>query len=200
MQGQGSLINLARSRLKLLEVVCLPSLMQQTIFDHATQSEVYQHTKWEEEVNHLNEHHHSPKRVMDPLFLWIIKVDPNMDQTILDELNAVLEPAKQFTLVVGSNTNYGIGIKPGGWRDGQAGQNILDAYDNGQVFFPGGDDANTHQMLRGAHDAREDRVVIETRLDADDAVNVDYIAALQMSALRTLVEPTVSRYNDTTGE
>jgi len=172
--------------------------MQQTIFNHTTLSEVYGHTKWEEEVNTLNTQHHAHTNDMDPPLLWIIKVDPNLDKTILNELKAVLEPVKQFTLVVGSNTNYGIGIKPGGWRDGQAGQNILDAYDNGQVYFPGGDGA--YQMLRRAHEARSDRVVIETRLDADDAVNKKYVAALQSTALRTLVDPKISGYDGRDGD
>ncbi|KAL7532891.1 hypothetical protein ACHAXR_009355 [Thalassiosira sp. AJA248-18] len=190
MQGQGTLVHLARSRLKLLEVICLPSLMAQTIFNHDTLAEVYEDTKWEREIRNGREDKH--KKIVDPIFLWIIKVDPNLDKTVLNELKAVLEPVKRFTLVVGSNTNYGIGIKPGGWRDGQAGQNILDAYENGNVYFPGGD--STIQMIRRAHEAREDRVVLETRLDADDAINVEYVASLQRTALTELVDPHVSEF------
>lgn len=200
MQGQGNLVNLARSRLKLLEVICLPSLMEQTILDRRGLSEVYVGTKWRGELNRLFHASHSRGKVADPVFLWIIKVDPNLDEGILNELRAILEPVRRFTLVVGSNTNYGIGIKPGGWRGGEAGRDILNAYDGGRVYFPGNDDGGAYHMIRRAHDAREDRVVLETRLDADDAVNVDYFASLQRTALRTLVDRDISSYNDSENE
>lgn len=198
MQDQGTLVHLARSRLKLLEVICLPSLMKQSILNDTTFSEVYEGSKWEEEMTTMmNTQNDTHKVVTDPRFLWVIKIDPNLDKTVLKELKAVLEPVKQFTLVVGSNINYGIGIKPGGWRDGQAGQDILDAYEKGQGYFPEEDDKHgALQMLRRAHEAREDRVVLETRLDADDAINVEYIAALQTTALRKLVDREVSEIDD----
>ena len=194
MQGQGTLTSLARSRLKLLEVVTLPSLMKQSIFDHAILSDIYKETIWEDEIMQLNATYDFDRDrssiSMDPIFLWIIKVDPNLDKTVLDELRLILEPVKHFTIVVGSNTNYGIGTKPGGWRGGEAGSDILNAYDNGRVFFPLSDyddtDAN-YYTLRRAHDAREDRIVLETRLDADDAINVDYFWTLQYEALWKLI-------------
>ena len=232
MQGQGTLVNLARSRLKLLQVICLPSIVSQTILNnnsnnHDTLLEVYSYTKWEQEVaKKLNKNmnarqqqqqrHYISKQqqhhgvIMDPAFIWIIKVDPNIDRHVLSELLTILEPVKQFTLVVGSNTNYGIGIKPGGWRDGQAGQDVLDAYENGHVYFPsstttteeGEEEGSTAmmQMLRRAHEARNERVIIETRLDADDAVNVDYLAALQQTAVRTLIDPKLSGYDGSTDD
>ncbi|KAL7427358.1 hypothetical protein ACHAXH_001985, partial [Discostella pseudostelligera] len=189
MQGQGTLVSLARSRLKLLEIVTLPSLMKQSIFDYAILMDVYKGTIWEDEISHLNATHIDMH--VDPIFLWVIKVDPNLDKIILDELRSVLEPVKHFTIVVGSNTNYGIGTKPGGWRGGEAGRDVLNAYDSGRVFFPLRDDDNKddayHNMLRRAHDAREDRVVLETRLDADDALNIDYFWTLQYEALWKLI-------------
>lgn len=198
MQGQGTLTSLARSRLKLLEVVTLPSLMKQSIFDYATLADVYKDTIWEDEIMQLNATQMSEERNVDPIFLWIIKVDPNLDKIILDELRLVLEPVKHFTIVVGSNTNYGIGTKPGGWRGGEAGRDVLNAYDTGRVFFPLRDDHSDdacHNMLRRAHDAREDRVVLETRLDADDALNIDYFWTLQYEALWKLI-PDIYNYDD----
>ena len=194
MQGQGTLLSLARSRLKLLEVITLPSLMKQSIFDHEILSEVYKGTIWEDEISQLNatqQYHNIMHDVsrgrMDPIFLWIIKVDPNLDKTILDELRRVLEPVKHFTLVIGSNNNFGIGTKPGGWRGGEAGRDIVNAYDTGRVFFPRVEDTDAYRMFRRAHDAREDRVVLETRLDADDAINLDYFWTLQYEALWKLI-------------
>ncbi len=195
MQGQGTLLSLARSRLKLLEVITLPSLMKQSIFGHEILSDVFKGTIWEDEISQLNatqQQYHTiihdiSRGRMDPIFLWIIKVDPNLDETILDELRLVLEPVKHFTLVIGSNTNYGIGTKPGGWRGGEAGRDILNAYDTGRVFFPRDGDTDAYRMFRRAYDAREDRVVLETRLDADDAINLDYFWTLQYEALRNLI-------------
>jgi hypothetical protein len=168
--------------------------MKQSIFDHEILSDVYKGTIWEDEISQLNatqQYHNIMHDVsrgrMDPIFLWIIKVDPNLDKTILDELRRVLEPVKHFTLVVGSNNNFGIGTKPGGWRGGEAGRDIVNAYDTGRVFFPRVEDTDAYRMFRRAHDAREDRVVLETRLDADDAINLDYFWTLQYEALWKLI-------------
>lgn len=206
MQNQGSLQNLARSRLKLLEAVCLPSLQHQSIFYQDKLLELYQNTKWKEEVSSMVQQQarvdSSPSIVVDPLFLWIIKVDPNIDKQILKELNDILEPVKHFTLVIGSNNNFGVGVKNGGWRDGQAGQDILDAFEDKRVFFPEQPvskhdeslGSSMHQIIRRAHEAREDRVVLETRLDADDAINVEYINQLQRVALKSLIDTKDSKF------
>ncbi len=204
MQNQGALQNLARSRLKLLEAVCLPSMQHQSIFHQNKLVELYENTKWKDEVTSMIHHRasNSSSVVVDPLFLWIIKVDPDIDKQILKELNDILEPVRHFTLVVGSNNNFGVGIKNGGWRDGQAGQDLLDAFQQERVFFPelsaGHDDenlgSNMHQVIRRAYEARDDRVVLETRLDADDAINVEYIAQLQRMALKNLIDTNDSKF------
>ena len=217
MQGQGTLVSLAQSRLKLLEAICLPSIREQTILNHTTLSDIYNSTKWGTEVTELKnrtidiEKSHASEdttrsfpRTVDPVFLWIIKVDPNLDPNVLNELKIVLEPVKQFTLVVGSLINYGIGINPGGWRDGKAGQDILDAFQDGRVYFPEDDPEGNgineinydtaYQLIRRAHEARSDRVVLETRLDADDAINVRYFSALHYTALGKLVNRNVSGF------
>ena len=186
MQGQGNLVSLGRSRLKLLEVICLPSIMKQNILYKETLEEVYNHTKWGTDVVALDEDRLNNLQGVDPLFLWVIKVDPDLDQTLLEELHEVLKPVERFTLVVGSNTNYGIGIKPGGWRDGQSGDNILNAFANDRVYFPH-DKQYALDLISRAHEARLDRVVLETRLDADDAINVSYFSVLHYTALKNLM-------------
>lgn len=187
MQGQGRLLFLGRSRLKLLEVICLPSILKQSILEKEVLEEVYNHTKWSAVVSKLSERQLHNLDGIDPLFLWVIKVDPDLDPTLLQELNAVLEPVKKFTLVVGSNTNYGIGIKTGGWRDGQSGSDLLDAFANDRVYFPN-DRQYAHDIITRAHEARLDRVVLETRLDADDAINIAYFSVLHYTALKDLVD------------
>ena len=208
MQNQGTLQNLARSRLKLLEAVCLPSIMRQSILDQQNLLELYGNTKWKDEVaSVLKKQQLGKDVVLDPLFLWIIKVDPDIDEQILKELNTILEPVKHFTLVIGSNNNFGVGIKNGGWRDGQAGQDLLDAFRDDRVFFPPSssslssvehDDeifgSSMHQIVRRAYEARSDRVLLETRVDADDAINVRYIYELQRVALKILINTNNSKF------
>jgi hypothetical protein len=199
MQGQGHLISLGRSRLKLLEVICLPSILKQSILDQEVLETVYNHTNWSTDVAQLTHDQSYNLDGIDPLFLWVIKVDPDLDPILLKELNEVLEPVKRFTLVVGSNTNFGIGIKPGGWRDGQSGNDLLDAFANDRVFFP----LNKQyalDMVSRAHDARLDRVVLETRLDADDAINIEYFAVLHYTALKDLVDYKVSGFTSNDDE
>ena len=193
MQGQGHLLSLGRSRLKLLETICLPSIRKQTILYKDILESVYNHTQWSSKVSRLDEYALRDLQGVDPLFLWVIKVDPELDETLLKELNSVLEPVKRFTIVVGSNTNYGIGIKAGGWRDGQYGQNILEAFENNQVYFPA-DREYAYDVVSRAHAARLDRVVLETRLDADDAINISYFSVLQYTALKDLVDYKVSGF------
>lgn len=195
MQGQGDLISLARSRLKLLEVICLPSVMKQTIFDVDTLRSVYNHTRWARDVASLN----LDASGVDPLFLWVIKVDPNIDKSVMRELTEVLEPVKKYTIVVGSNSNYEIGKQIGGWRDGKAGNNILEAFQNDKIFFPN-DKQYAHDIVSRAHRARSDRVVLETRLDADDAVNLSYFAVLHYTALKDLVDYSTSKFESNDDE
>lgn len=197
MQNQGTLQNLARSRLKLLEAVCLPSLLNQSILNHDKLLELYGNTKWKDEVMAMGQQQQKKDEkqqlFIDPVFLWIIKVDPDLDKQILKELNEILEPVKHFTLVVGSNNNFGVGVKNGGWRDGQAGQDLLDVFRNEKVFFPhlasDRDESvdSMYQIIKRAYEARSDRVVLETRLDADDAINVDYLHEVQRVAIKSLI-------------
>lgn len=208
MQNQGTLQNLARSRLKLLEAVCLPSLLNQSILNHDKLLELYGNTKWKDEVMAMGQQQQQQQkkdgkqqqRFIDPLFLWIIKVDPDLDKQILKELNEILEPVKHFTIVVGSNNNFGVGVKNGGWRDGQAGQDLLDVFRNEKVFFPhlasDRDESvdSMYQIIRRAYEARSDRVVLETRLDADDAINVGYLHEVQRVAIKSLIDAKDSKF------
>ena len=186
MQGQGSLVSLGRSRLKLLEIICLPSIVKQSILQKETLELVYNHTPWKRHVNSLEEERLYNGYGVDPLFLWVIKVDPDLDPILLEELRVVLQPVENYTIVVGSDVNYGIGIKPGGWRDGQSGSLILEALSNNLVYFP----QNTQyakDLITRAHESRLDRVILETRLDADDAIHLNYFSVLYYTALKNLM-------------
>lgn len=106
-----------------------------------------------------------------PPFLWIIKTDPQLHQDILKELVALVEPYP-FIYLVASNVNYGIGINPGGWRGSQAGNDVL----HSQVY------SGNMTRLSQAHEARNSRVVLETRLDADDGLHVHLLEMIQREA------------------
>ena len=175
----------------------MPSLLRQTILTDqaAALRDVYRATKWESDVERYLKKRRS-KFSVDPLFVWIIKVDPDLDEEVLNELKEVLAPAKEFALLVGSNTNFGIGTKPGGWRDGQAGQDIIDAYNLGKVHHLDRDE-RAYDVVRRAHEWRNDRVILETRLDSDDGINVKYIAELQTIATRKLIDPQLSSFKGT---
>jgi hypothetical protein len=110
-------------------------------------------------------------------FLWIIKTDPNLTQSIRDDLVLLLKPHPNFFLV-GSNQNYQIGQGPGSWRDGSEGKDLFS-----NIIHTG----NT-RLLRMAHQLRTSKPVLETRLDADDGIHKVFLQYVQQSALKYLSE------------
>ena len=149
MQHQGNLTKLAQARLVLFENFCLPSMTQQSLLRSGQSPAPY---------------------------LWIIKVDPELEDGILQNL-ILLVKAYPFVYVVASNVNFGIGVHEGGWRGGEAGNDIL-----GSKIYTG--DLN---WLKIAHISRNDKVVLETRLDADDGLHVTYLEVIQTEATKRLM-------------
>jgi hypothetical protein len=147
MQQQGDLVHLARARLKLFETFCLNSILGQDILAENNEQSL----------------------------LWIIKVDPQLDETILKELLSLVRPYP-FIYVVASNVNFGIGTTPGGWRGGEAGQDVLDS----KVF------SGDMVLFQEAHAARTTRAILDTRLDADDGLHAAYLSTIQKDARRKL--------------
>lgn len=108
-------------------------------------------------------------------FLWIIKVDPELSHDLLGDLIALVDPY-DFIYVVASNVNFGVGQREGGWRGGEAGSDVLSS----KIY------TGNRTLLRQAHLARETRAVLETRVDADDGLNLEYLEVLQSEAARKL--------------
>ena len=108
-------------------------------------------------------------------FLWIIKTDPNLDESIRTDLVSLLKPYPNFYLV-GSNHNYQIGQGPGSWRDGSEGEDIL-----ASTIYTG----NIKWLLQ-AHALRQERSILETRLDADDGIHKVFLQYVQQSAIKYL--------------
>jgi len=111
-----------------------------------------------------------------PPFLWIIKVDPNLVPELLSDLIAVVQPYP-FIYVVASNKNYGIGQEVGGWRGGEEGTDVLSS-----TVYTG-----NMTWLKLAHDSRNSRGVLETRLDADDGFNIKYLEGVEQDASKKLL-------------
>jgi hypothetical protein len=90
-------------------------------------------------------------------FLWIIKTDPQLSPDLLNLMIQALKPYSNFYLVA-SNNNFMIYKKNGSWRNGAEGYDLLKS----KIYT--GNVTKLHQAIA----LRNDRPVLETRLDADD--------------------------------
>ena len=107
-------------------------------------------------------------------FLWIIQTDPHLSSDLLQELMALLQPYGHFFLVA-SNRNFLIHPQqPGSWRDGAEGIDLLQSN-----IYTG----NT-TLLTQALALRNERPVLETRLDADDGLHRLFVEFIQQVALK----------------
>jgi len=175
MQEQAHLTHLAEARLVLFEKFCLPSVIRQSVYGFTSFDPDPDSSMSSAATNRTDGTSFS-----DPPFLWIIKVDPALEgTTILTKLIDLVRHHREVMLV-GSNTNYGIGVKGGGWRGGQAGADILQAAREGRLY------SGDVDLVRRSYAVRSDRVVMETRLDADDGLNLLYLESLQRDALEGL--------------
>lgn len=116
----------------------------------------------------LNKQHGTP-------FLWILKVDPELHEDLLRDLIGLVEPY-DFIYVVASNVNFGVGQREGGWRGGEAGRDVLSS----RIY------SGDRTRLEQAHSARETRAVLETRIDVDDGLHLEYFENIQAEALSKL--------------
>jgi len=156
MQFQPSLLHLGRARLEIFKRITMPSLAQQSCRE----------------------------------FMWILRVDPDLEHELRSKLLNGLEEAvrsSNFTLqvvVLASNDN------PEGFRSVEYyGSDLLNTNStdiitkNKPEAFPRvlfGD----AEMLRAYWRASQTRLVLETRLDADDALSLDFVELLQREASR----------------
>lgn len=179
-QHAHNLSAIGAARLELFETFCLPSIIHQTIQPNVTKDDDDKSQKYR--------------------FLWILKIDPNLDITLRTRMIKLLKPYPNFFLV-GSNNNfgasYGTGIEPGSWRGGHAGDDLLFGNvtsnltglalkTHGTTYIYTGDIS----MLQFAHAHRSDKIILETRVDADDGLPTHYLEEIQSSAIKHLsVDP-----------
>lgn len=161
MQHQGNLTTLGLARLKQFTSFCLPTMTNQTTQD----------------------------------FLWIIKVDPLLEENEKSRAK-VLEPLLETIraqennkniYVVASNYNFNMEGHKGSWRDGQEGVELL--HWNASVPVQAKVYTGDMDRLKRAYELREVLPVLETRLDADDGLNIRYLENVQDIALDRFVGP-----------
>lgn len=170
MQSQPDLVDLARARLRLLRSVCLPSVLGQSVWGQ---------------------------------FLWVIRTDPDLDAEVRAELIELLASAgalaggdgpegegRSLTYVVGSNDNYIVSnsttlspdVNPFDVRD-----MLEDALARPESIMAGGAESMRILLDEIAGDdgsLSPDDIVLWTRLDADDGLNVVYMEYIQTQAVR----------------
>jgi len=125
-------------------------------------------------------------------FLWIIKVDPHLEEN-LESRAKVLEPLLETIrvqennniYVVASNYNFNMEGHKGSWRDGQEGEELLQVDPSTRAKVYTGD----MDLLKRVFELREVLPVLETRLDADDGLNLKYLEKVQDIALDRFVGP-----------
>ncbi|KAL7542436.1 hypothetical protein ACHAWF_007175 [Thalassiosira exigua] len=167
MQMQPNLVQLAEARLRLFKTICLPSILHQTAWGR---------------------------------FLWIIRTDPELDAGIKEKFATMLEEAgalamkddngeeKALTYLIGSNDNYIVSqstvvspdIRPFDYLD-----MLSNALSDPESIFAG--KVSGVQQLFDETSRRRgaaDDVVMWTRLDADDGLNVNFMEYVQREAVR----------------
>jgi hypothetical protein len=109
-------------------------------------------------------------------FLWIIKTDPHLDPQILEAMVEELRPYPNFYLVA-SNQNFRVNENfPGAWRDGAEVEDLSRSrvYTGNQTLL---------ERAMAVHHTTDPYAVLETRLDSDDGLHVQFIEAVQNKAV-----------------
>eukprot|EP00977_Amphora_coffeiformis_P007780 scaffold1697_cov180-Amphora_coffeaeformis.AAC.16 len=104
-------------------------------------------------------------------FFWLIYTDPKLDKEVLEEMTSLLKPFPHFYLVSSLDDKRGL-----------AGKDIKNDLTPKDFFT--GDTAKLFYNLNHVHFLH----VLESRLDADDALNVNWIKEVQRRANKTFKE------------
>lgn len=167
MQDQPNLVELANARLHLFKTICLPSVIHQTAWGN---------------------------------FVWIIRTDPELQDEIKKELIHILNDAgaltnkdedgkeKTLTYVIGSNDNYvvsnvtALNVRPFDIR-----AMLSDTLSNPETIFVGKTTSIKELLDEVSQPRFKKDVVIWTRLDADDGLNIAILQYLQDEAIRYFI-------------
>ena len=109
-------------------------------------------------------------------FFWLIYTDPDLDDYLLQETIKLIKPYPHFYLVKSLVDKRGLG-----------GRDILNRID--QKDFHVGDVTMLYANLNNVHWTP----VLESRFDADDALNINYIEEIQKRSLQVFVNTSKKR-------
>jgi len=107
-------------------------------------------------------------------FIWIIRTDPDLDSNIRDRLIEMIKPYPKFFLL-SSNEN------PFGFRYSSR---IEKTISDGKQILSGDID-----VLKKAHNLAQTSIVLETSLDSDDGLHLDFCNRIQEQAKLYLATP-----------
>lgn len=109
-------------------------------------------------------------------FLWIIKTDPNFTNTNVFSTLIDLVKSKNNVYVISSNANFLFGSdgQKGSWGDGREGSDLM----NSNIY------TGDITALSDAIALYDQRLILETRLDADDGLHKEYIKYIQTIAIK----------------
>jgi hypothetical protein len=191
---------LSFARLHLFETFCFPSMVHQTIQPKNTTSSMHNNNNdiiykflWIIKVGKIHDLQvvfivllckHLRAVTLKLCFVFQYTpplLDPKINETIKKRLVELLSPYPNFYLV-GSNSNFGIGRKGGSWRTGEAGEDLLQTSTSSSLRHDPIIYTGSIPLLYFAHRMREERIVLETRLDADDGLPESYLETIQQTA------------------
>lgn len=102
-------------------------------------------------------------------FIWIIRTDPQLHPTIRDRLLTLLRDHPNF-LVVPSNNN------PEGFRQHSKTEKL--------ELWTG-----SLELYHSFAEAAQTRIVLESRLDADDGLHIDFVQFMRLDVAKYVVQP-----------
>ena len=153
MQSQSKLKHLTHARFLLFKTFCLPSIVGQSVM-----------------VNYINQLSNATtaNNMIDPPFLWFIKVDPELDRSVLNKMIDLVKPYPNIYIIDNllPMHNY--------WKEEGTLRELLQYNPTPHT----GDFA----MLKRAFSWRNKYISLETRLDADDGLHKGYIERIQDEA------------------
>jgi hypothetical protein len=120
-------------------------------------------------------------------FLWIMKTDPNLDPGILKKMVEFLKPFPNYYLI-GSNADD-LYLH---WRNGSLLKDLAGLRAN--ISFPTRVYTGNQTLLEMAMALATELPVLETRLDADDGLNVQFMETIQKMATKEVFSPPLVKW------
>jgi hypothetical protein len=102
-------------------------------------------------------------------FIWIIQTDPKLDKRLLEEMISLLRPYPHFILLASNNNSH----------------NFRREFGHGHVL------CGNFKLLEQATRLSQDHIFIETRLDADDGLNLGLLQHVENVSFARLSDPRV---------